>query len=75
MALAQIGPLTNLTEAAAAAVGAGVVLASAAVGVWGFGVRRSKHEIEELVLKGSYFGGGIGALVAFVDAVLRYVIL
>lgn len=74
MVLAQIGPLTTLIEAAAAAVGAGVVLTSVATGIWGFAVRRAKREIEELVLKGGYFGGGVGAAAAFVDAVLRYFI-
>jgi hypothetical protein len=72
MVLAQIGPLTTLTEAAAAAVGAGVVLVSAVAGVWGLAARRARHEIEDLVLKGGYFGGGAGAAAAFVDVVLRY---
>lgn len=74
MVLAQIGPLTTLTEAVASAVGAGVVLASVAAGVWGLTAGRTRHGIEGLVLKGGYFGGGVGAVVAFVDVVLRYVI-
>jgi hypothetical protein len=40
----------------------------------GLAVKGARHEIEELVLKGGYFGGGIGAVAAFVDAVLRYLI-
>jgi hypothetical protein len=47
MALAQIGSLTNLTEALAAAVGAGVVLLSVAAGGWRLAVGRSREEIEE----------------------------
>lgn len=74
MALAQIGPLTNLTEAVAAAVGAGVVLLSVAAGVWALAVGRPRDEIEEWALRGGYFGGGLGALVALVDVVLRYLV-
>jgi hypothetical protein len=75
MPLAQIGPLTNLTEAFAASVGAGVVLLSVAAGVWGLAVGRSRGEIEGWALRGGYLGGGLGAVVAFLDVVLRYVIL
>jgi enolase len=75
MPLVQIGPLTTLTEAAAASVAAGVVLSSVAAGVVGLTTGRSKDEIEEWTLRGGYFGGGVGAAVAFVDAIARYVIL
>jgi hypothetical protein len=75
MALAQIGPLTTLTEAAAASVAAGVVLTSVAAGVLGLTTGRSRDEIEEWALRGGYFGGGVGAGIALVDAALRCVIL
>ena len=75
MALAQIGPLTTLTEALATAVGAGVVLVqrrSGSLEAWRW--VGSRDEIEERALRGGYFGGGFGAVVALVDVVLRYVI-
>jgi len=72
MTLAQIGPLTTLLEAAATAVGAGVVLASVAVGVWGLALDKPRSAVEDLAVKGGYFGGGLGAAMALVDAILRY---
>jgi hypothetical protein len=72
MASAQIGPLTTLLEAAATAVGAGVVLVSVAVGIWCLAVDRPRSAVEDLAVKGGYFGGGLGAAIALVDAVLRY---
>ncbi len=75
MVLAHIGLLTTVTEAAATAVGAGVVLSSVAVGIWGIAVGRAMVEVESWALKGGYFGGGFGAVLALVDAVLRYGIL
>jgi hypothetical protein len=48
MPLAQIGPLTTLTEAAAASVAAGVVLSSVAAGVLGLTTGKSRDEIEEM---------------------------
>jgi len=72
MTLAQIGPLTTVLEAAAAAVGAGVVLSSVAVGVAGLASRMPRRNLESRALVGGYFGGGVGAVVAVVDAILRY---
>jgi hypothetical protein len=72
MAFAQIGPLTNLTEVAATAVGAGVVLLSVAAGGWGLATRRSRAEVEEWALKGGYIGGGFGAAMAVADVLFRY---
>lgn len=72
MALAQIGPLTTLIEVAATAVGAGIVLCSVAAGILGLAERKQRGEIEERALRGGYIGGGVGAIFAFVDAVLRY---
>jgi hypothetical protein len=72
MGFAHIGLLTTVTEAAATAVGAGVVLSSVAVGVWGIAAGRSLVEVEEWALKGGYFGGAFGAVLACVDAALRY---
>lgn len=70
--LAQIGPLTTLSEAAATAVGAGVVLGSVSWGIRGLLKRRPLREAERQALFGGYIGGAGGALLAFLDAVLRY---
>lgn len=72
MGLAQIGFLTTVTEGAAAAVGAGVVLGGVAMGLWGLVTARLIGEVEEWALKGGYFGGGFGAVLALADAILRY---
>jgi len=72
MGLAQIGLLTTVLEGAAAAVGAGVVLSGVAVGLWGVAIGRPMIEVEEWALRGGYFGGGFGAGLALVDAILRY---
>lgn len=70
--LAQIGPLTTLSEAAATAVGAGVVLGSVAWGIRGILKRRPLREAERQALFGGYIGGAGGAFLAFLDAALRY---
>ncbi len=72
MGLTHIGILTSVTEAAATAVGAGVVLSSVAVGIWGIAAGRPMAEVESWALKGGYFGGGFGAVLALVDVILRY---
>jgi hypothetical protein len=72
MVLAQVGPLTTLIEAGAAAVGAGAILSSAAAGAWGLAAGKSKEEIEQWALKGGYLGGELGAFAACLDIILRY---
>jgi len=72
MALAQIGPLTSLAEAAATAVGAGVVLGSVAVGSIGLLLGWSRGDIERRALPDGYVGGAVGALLLLVDLALRY---
>ena len=72
MGSARIGFLTTLIEGAATAVGAGVVLGGVAMGLWGLAAGRPMVKVEEWALKGGYFGGGFGAGLALVDAVLRY---
>jgi hypothetical protein len=73
MQTAQVGPLTAVTEALATAAGAGAVLGSVAVGIWGLtrGLPRSDLEAETLAM--GYFGGGLGAFLACIDAFLRYI--
>lgn len=72
MSLAQIGPLTALLEALAAAVGAGIVLGSFAAGTYRLVVRRPRSEIEARVLPDGYSGGVVGAFVVCLDLILRY---
>jgi hypothetical protein len=72
MLLAQIGPLTTMLEAFAAAVGAGAVIGSVAVGVCGLWARRSIQDIELLALSGGYVGGAGGGVLALIDAVISY---
>jgi hypothetical protein len=72
MALAQIGPLTATLEAAAASVGAGVVLGSVALGVARLALGWPRHRIERRALTDGYLGGMFGAIIAVLDLLLRY---
>lgn len=72
MVFAQIGPLTTMLEAAATAVGAGVVLGSVAMGVVGLVLGWSKLDIGNRALTDGYIGGVIGAGVALADILMRY---
>lgn len=72
MVLGQIGPLTAVVEALATAVGAGVVLGGVGAGIRGLAQGSSRAEIEGSALFSGYAGGGLGAMVALVDAILRY---
>ena len=70
MVIAQIGPLTTLWEAAATAVGAGVVLGTVSVGIAGLLLGWAARAVERRALAGGYLGGGAGAVLALLDAVL-----
>lgn len=72
MALAQIGPLTSLIESAAAAVGAGMLLGSFALGIQGLLRKLSAQGLERWALRGGYFGGVAGVLVILADIMIRY---
>lgn len=72
MTFAQIGPLTTVFGALAMAVGAGVLLGTFAVGIVGLVVRWPRRELEARALTDGYVGGGLGALVALLDLILRY---
>jgi hypothetical protein len=72
MPLAQIGPLTAVIEALATAVGAGVVLCSVAAGIWGSIQGSARAHLEKEALVSGYVGGGVGAVLAFVDLIMRY---
>lgn len=72
MALAQIGAFTSAFEAAATAVGAGIVLGSVTMGVVGLALGWSRRNIGDRALTDGYIGGAIGAGLALVDIALRY---
>ncbi len=72
MALAQIGPLTTVLEAAATAVAAGVALGGVAAGILGLIRGWSRTAIEGNALASGYVGGGVGAALALLDLILRY---
>lgn len=72
MLLVQIGPLTTMLEAFAAAVGAGAVTGSVAVGIRGLWARGSIQDIELQALSGGYIGGAGGAVLVLIDVVIRY---
>lgn len=73
MVLAQVGPLTTITEALATAVGAGVVLCSVAAGLRNLARGMARADIEGDALGAGYVGGGVGALLACFDVLLRYI--
>jgi hypothetical protein len=75
MKVAQIGPLTSVIEALATAVGAGVVLCGVAAGIWGLAHESSRADLERDALFSGYIGGGIGAIFALADMILRYVLM
>jgi hypothetical protein len=72
MTVAQIGPLTTLFEAVAAAVGAGIVLGGFTMGTYRLMARQPREELETRVLADGYMGGIVGVLVVFLDLILRY---
>jgi hypothetical protein len=68
----SIGPLTSLMEAAAAAIGAGMLLGGFVTGVAGLVLAWPKKEFEARVLQEGYVGGVVAAGVVFADIILRY---
>lgn len=72
MAFSQIGPLTTVLEAVAAAVGAGIVLGGFALGTYRSMAKRSRRELETRVLVDGYAGGLVGMAVVLLDLVFRY---
>ncbi|MGC1851738.1 MAG: hypothetical protein WA687_04785 [Solirubrobacterales bacterium] len=71
MALSQIGPLTTVLEAVAAAVGAGIVLGGLVLGTYRSMAQRSRCELETRVLVDGYAGGLVGMAVVLLDLVFR----
>jgi hypothetical protein len=61
-------------EAAAASVGAGIVLGSVAIGAARLATGGSRQSIERRALTDGYLGGIIGATVSLIDVILRYAV-
>jgi hypothetical protein len=72
MIVVRIGPLTSLFEGISAAVGAGMVLGSFAVGAWGLLEQRSIEGLETHVLHGGYAGGMVATVSILADVIFRY---
>jgi len=72
MRLAQIGLFTSALEAAATAIGAGIVIGSVAMGVAGLVLGWTRQEIGDRALVDGYVGGLFGAALAVIDITLRY---
>ncbi len=72
MVLAQIGPVTTVLEAIATAVGAGVVLGSVSVGLYGLARGWPREAIGNRGLFDGYLGGAIGIGAVLVDLCIRY---
>lgn len=74
MPFAAIGPFTALLEDAATAVAAGAVVGSSAVGVAGLVAGWPLTVLERRALGDGYKGAAGGALIAFLDLALRYLV-
>jgi hypothetical protein len=72
MAVAQIGPLITLFETLAAAVGAGALLGSFAMGTVGIVLGWSRQELADRALTDGYVGGLVGVFVTLLDCLIRY---
>jgi len=71
MAIAQIGPLTTVLEAAATAAGTGIVLGSVAMGAVGLALGWPRREIGDRALTDGCVGGLLGLAAAVADIALR----
>lgn len=74
MALAQIGPLTDLMQSVAAGVGAAMLLSGFAAGLLGLVRSWPKAQFDARVVEFSYLGGSGGIMVILVDITLRHVL-
>lgn len=72
MALAGIGPLTSALEAAATAVGAGILLGSFTIGARMFVAGAPRRDLEERVVASGYWGGIASIWAILADLAMRY---
>lgn len=71
MALAQIGLLTGVLEAAATAVGSGLLLGSFALGTGRFCLGIQRSALEAHALTDGYWGGVFSLGLILIDLVFR----
>jgi len=72
MTFAQIGPLTNALQGAAAAIGAGMLMGGFLIGLAGLVRAWPKSKFDARVLSFGYGGGIVGAAVLIADITFRY---
>jgi hypothetical protein len=72
MPLAEIGPLTELMESAAAAVGAGMLLGGFGAGAVGLIVGWPKPRFDGRVVRYGYGGGLVAVGMMLADITFRY---
>lgn len=72
MPFASIGPLTELIEGAATAVGGGMLLGGFGAGLVGVVKAWPQGRFDRAVLQWGYFGGALSAIVMAVDITFHY---
>jgi VIT1/CCC1 family predicted Fe2+/Mn2+ transporter len=73
-AFAQIGLTTTALESVATAVGAGIVLGGALMGVFGLVRGWPSRKLERRALRDGYLGGSVALILVVFDLVMRYVV-
>jgi hypothetical protein len=72
LVVAQVGPVTNALEMAAASVGAGVVVVSLVASAAGMLMGRSRKELEDNALRHVFWGGIVGMLCLCIDLIVTH---
>jgi hypothetical protein len=74
MALAQVGPLTAITESLATAVGAGMLMGAFLMGAAGYLAGWTRQTLEDRALTDGLAGGIFAAVLMLIDLTLRYLV-
>ncbi|HEX5763335.1 MAG TPA: hypothetical protein VFY04_09470 [Solirubrobacterales bacterium] len=69
--MTQIGPLTDLTQSVAAAVGAGMLLGGFAAGLIGIVRAWPRRQFDRRVLGIGYLGGAAATLLVILDIIFH----
>lgn len=72
MALAQIGPLTELVEMAAAAVAAGMLLGGFLAGLAGLVRSWPRRDFDRIVVQAGYLGGVVSTCIIAADIMFHH---
>ena len=72
MAIARIGPLTDLIQSVAAGIGAGMLLGGFLTGLVGLIAAWPRRHFDQGVLEFSYAGGAAAAILMLVDSTLHH---